>query len=120
MPAEDRRRSPRVENNIPLKISCEDFDIVTESKNLSSSGAYCFVDKRLEPMTRLSIQLLIPLKRNNKKVIRKIRCEGVVVRSQSLKGQQGFCLAIYFSSIKEKDKIFISQYVDSLLACKIN
>jgi len=115
MPASERRQSPRIDNNIPLKISSEEFDVVTESKNLSASGAYCLVEKPLEPMTKLKIQLLIPLKKKNKTTVKKICCEGVVVRSQPSLDNNGYRVAIYFSNIQEKDKKCISQHVDAVL-----
>ncbi|MDP8265570.1 MAG: PilZ domain-containing protein [Candidatus Aceula meridiana] len=118
MHADERRRSPRIDNNIPLKISLEDFDIVTESKNLSASGAYCIVDKELAPMTKLKLQLLIPSKKKAKTTVKKVCCEGVVVRVKPLPSQERFSVAIYFSSIQEKDKKCITQYVETLLKTK--
>lgn len=115
MSASERRQDPRVDNNIPLKISSDEFDIVTESKNLSSSGAYCFVDQQLEPMTKLKIQLLLPLKKKAKTVVKKISCHGVVVRSQTLPGNKSFSVAIYFNDIQEKDKKVIVEYIKAFL-----
>ena len=63
---QDRREHPRLLKNIPLKISGTDFDIVSETKNLSRSGAYCRVSKYLEPMTKLKIHLLHRLPTKNK------------------------------------------------------
>ena len=120
MSSSERRKDPRADNNIPLKISSEDFDIVTESKNLSCSGAYCLVDKPLEPMTKLKIQLLLPMKQKNKTIVKKISCCGVVVRSQPQEGEKNFSTAIYFNDIKDKDKKVLSQYVDVVLKNKIS
>jgi len=120
MPTSERRRSPRVDNNIPLKISSEEFDIVTESKNLSCSGAHCLVDKFLEPMTKLKIQLLLPVKQKNKTTMKKISCLGVVVRSAPCASKKGFSTAVYFNDIKEKDKKLISQHVEIVLKNKIS
>ncbi|MDD3374777.1 MAG: PilZ domain-containing protein [Candidatus Omnitrophica bacterium] len=120
MSSNERRRDPRVDNNVPVKISSEDFDVVTESKNLSSSGAYCLVDKPLEPMTKLKIQLLLPVKQKNKTIVKKISCCGVVVRSQPQEDKKCFSTAIYFNDIKDKDKKVITQYIDVLLKNKIS
>ena len=112
---QERRRHPRLENHIPLKICSDDFDVVTETKNLSSSGAYCRVNKYLEPMTKLKIHLLLPFKKYNKSVIKKISCEGVVVRSESVPGDQYFNVAIYFSDITPKDVNCLNDYINSVL-----
>ena len=118
MSSSEKRRSPRVDSNIPLKISGGEFDIVTESKNLSASGAYCTVDQYLEPMTKLQIHLLLPVKKNDKIVTRKIACSGVVVRAQAQGEGKVFDTAIYFNEIDEKDRKAIAEYVQTLLKDK--
>ncbi|HOD12399.1 MAG TPA: PilZ domain-containing protein [Candidatus Omnitrophota bacterium] len=115
MSSKERRRSPRIENNIPLKISSEDFDIVTESKNLSCSGAYCTVSQYLEPMTKLKVQLLLPLRRNNKLSTKKVSCSGVVVRTEPYPQQNNFNVAIYFNDVQDRDKKVIAEYISTLL-----
>ena len=77
----ERRKNPRLEDNIPIKICQEDGDLVAEIKNISRSGAYCCVDRKMAPMTRLKIHLLLSTIEKGKKCARKISCEGVVVRS---------------------------------------
>jgi len=111
----ERRKSPRAQSNVPLKISCDDFDLVTESKNLSSSGAYCTVAHYLEPMTKLKIQLLLPFRNKNKIIAKKISCHGVVVRTQACAACKNFNVAIYFNEIVEKDRKVISDYITNLL-----
>lgn len=118
MSSSERRRSPRVDSSIPLKISGGEFDIVTESKNLSASGAYCTVDQYLEPMTKLKIHLLLPLKKNDKVVAKKITCSGVVVRTQAQSDGKTFDTAIYFNEIDEKNRKAIAEYVLTLLKDK--
>ena len=111
---QERRKHPRIDKNIPLKISSGDFDIVTQTANLSCAGAYCKVDKPLEPMTKLKINLLVPLKKRNKPATRKISCEGVIVRSEKAPEDGCFNVAIFFNSINERDLRSLSEYVDSL------
>jgi len=118
MSSKERRRSPRIDHNIPLKISSEDFDIVTESKNLSCSGAYCTVAQYVEPMTKLKIQLLLPLRRNNKISTKKVSCLGVVVRTEPYPEQKNFNVAIYFNEVHDRDKKIIAEYIATLLGPK--
>jgi hypothetical protein len=111
----ERRRHPRLEHNIPVKISSEDADIVTETLNLSCSGAFCRLNKRMEPMTKLKIHLLLPLRRNNKIETKKITCQGVVVRAQSVPDKDYFETAIFFSDITPKDSQIIGEFVENIL-----
>ncbi len=117
-PAEERRRHPRIEYNIPVKMSWADADVVTETKNISSSGAYCRVSKYIEPMTKLKITLLLPVKSGAKVTTKKISCHGVVVRTENIPGQDDFFTAIFFSDIHPKDSRILAQYVESVLKDK--
>ncbi|MBI3602185.1 MAG: PilZ domain-containing protein [Candidatus Omnitrophica bacterium] len=111
----ERRRHPRLEQTIPLKISSGEVDIVTETKNLSCSGALCHILKFIAPMTKLKVHLLLPLKRNHKTVTKHISCEGVVVRSESAAGQDYFNTAIFFSDISPRDIQIIYEFVESMM-----
>ncbi len=116
---QERRKYPRLNKNLPLKISSDNFDIVTETKNLSSVGAYCEVNRYLEPLTKLKIILLLPFKRKDRVITKKISCQGVVVRSEAipLKNDQ-YNVAIFFNDIQKGDISKISSYVSSLLTNK--
>ncbi len=115
-PVPERRRHPRLDNNVPVKISCEDFDLVTETRNISCSGAYCQVNKFLEPMTKLKIHLLLPLKKNDKVTTKKITCNGVVVRAESQPRDSRFNIAIYFSEMSIKDRKCLAEYIEVTLS----
>ena len=114
--APERRKHLRLDNNIPLKICSDDFDVVTETKNLSCSGAYCRINKYLQPMTKLKLHLLLPIKKNNKITTKKISCQGVIVRSESIPGDQYFNIAIYFNEIQQRDVNSINDYINSVLS----
>ena len=111
----ERRQHPRLEHNIPVKISAEDLDIVTETMNLSCSGAFCRINKRIEPMTKLKVHLLLPLRKNNKITAKKITCQGIVVRAQAVPDADYFDTAIFFSDISPKDAQTIHDFVDSIV-----
>ena len=91
---------------------------MTETLNLSCAGAYCKVNRFFEPMTKLKILLLLPLRRRNKLVTKKITCQGVVVRSETSPGTEYCYIAVYFNEIQKKDQAIISEYVDSVMQQK--
>jgi hypothetical protein len=101
--SQEKRRHLRVDYNIPVKISGEHGDILTETKNLSCSGAFCRMAQRLEPMTKLKVYLLLPLNKSDKIKPKKIICQGVVVRTQAVAGEKYYDTAIFFSDIASKD-----------------
>lgn len=112
---QEKRKHPRLEKNIPVKICSDDMDFVTETTNLSCSGVYCRVNKYVQPMTKLKLHILLPVKKQNKITAKKISCSGVIVRSESIPGNDDFCLAIYFSEMNRRDSTYIFDYIQSVL-----
>ncbi len=113
MPKE-KRRHLRVECKISLKISGDHGDILTETKNLSCSGAFCRMTQRLEPMTKLKVYLLLPWRKSDKATTKSITCQGVVVRAQAAGGEEYYNTAIFFSDIAPKDSRTINEFVESM------
>jgi hypothetical protein len=109
---DERRRDPRLEGNIPVKICQDGGDLVTETLNVSRSGAYCRVNQYIEPMTKLKIHLLLSFPKSTTK---KISCEGVVVRSESSSDDGQYNIAVFFSDITKRDAECITDYVDTYL-----
>jgi len=113
---QERRKYQRIEGTLPLKLSDPEFDVVTETKNISGSGVYCSVNTPLEPMTKVKIVILLPLKAKGRKSVKKITCGGVVVRKEYVKnnGKHLYYVGIYFNDIKEADRKQLVAYIDSL------
>jgi len=111
----EKRKYPRISFTLPIKISDSDFDIVTETRNISGNGAYCAIDKEIAPMTKLKIIILVPLRKNNRKLLKKVNCKGVVVRNEYIKdnGKHAYTIGIYFNEIKETDRKIILSYINS-------
>ena len=116
--SQEKRQHLRVDYKIPVKISGDHGDILTETKNLSCSGAFCRMNQRLEPMTRLKVHLLLPLRKSDKVTTKKITCQGVVVRTQAGASEDYYDTAIFFSDIAPKDSRTISEFVESLMEKK--
>ena len=113
---QEKRRYPRLERNIPVKISSDHGDILTETKNLSCFGAFCRMPQRLEPMTKLKIHLLLPLAQKGKAASKKVTCEGVVVRAADVPDAEGhFDTAIFFNSIAPKEIRSINEFINSMM-----
>jgi len=113
---QEKRRYPRVEQRIPVKISSDHGDILTETKNLSCCGAFCRMNQRLEPMTKLRIHLLLPWRKNDKVTSKKITCHGVVVRVVTVADSEDhFDTAIFFNDIAPKDIRSISEFIESVM-----
>jgi len=113
----ERRKSPRINKVLSVKLSDPEFDILTETKNISSTGAYCPVNRKLAPMTKIQMVLLIPIKKNRSKLIKKINCQGVVVRLENIKDSEKYPYraGIFFNQIDDSDKKALRFYIQSSL-----
>lgn len=111
----ERRKHPRSGQILPLKISKKGLDVITETRNVSCSGVYCQVSKPLPLMSKVGITLLLPMHLGNKTSTEKIKCSGVVVRSEPAIVEQAEVayqkIAVFFTEISKKDKNKITQYV---------
>jgi len=114
----EKRKFPRANKVLPVKLSGEEFDILTETKNISASGAYFSVNKALQPMTKFKTVLLIPIKKNKDKVIKKINCCAVVVRCELTKdkSEYPYRVGVYFADLKEKDRKILCSCINSFLS----
>lgn len=116
-PKAERRRHPRVEEKLPLKIKDEGFDAISVTKNISCSGVFCQVDGYFPLLSKVKIVLLLPSEEKSK--AHPIHIEGVVVRSEPVKTSPGTnCrnIGIFFNKIKKQDQSKISAYINSILA----
>jgi hypothetical protein len=109
----ERRLDPRLINSIPLKIKSASGDgFVTETVNISRSGAYCRVNSFIEPMTKIKLNFLIPSRRGAGK---KISCSGVVVRTEPSRQDNHYNVAIFFNDISVRDAALISEYIMDIM-----
>lgn len=111
----ERRRDPRLQKSVPLKLSCDDGDFVSESGNISRSGVYCRVNQYIAPMMKLKVQLLLPVRSLGKKVIKKLSCRGVVVRSEPVISEDFYNVAIFFNEISQKNIALLTDYINGHL-----
>lgn len=111
----ERREHPRTESMLPLKLSKKGLDVITEARNISCSGVYCQVNKPIPLMSKISLTLLLPISFGSKVSTAKIKCNGVVVRSEPAIMKEVDTayqnIAIFFTDLCKKDKNKVARYV---------
>ncbi len=114
MVSEERRKFPRVKDEgLSLKLRLDDFDSITHTMNISSSGVYCKLDKELPLMSRVRLILMIP-DPAKEGTLKDLEVDGVVVRQHpvTIDGViKHYDVAIFFEDLSEKDKETIAVYV---------
>ena len=112
----ERRMDKRLEVELPLEIGGTDFKVGTVAQNISSSGIYCQVDRFVPVMTKLGLELTIPLIENKRKIEKKFNCEAVVVRIKpkpSIESGKAYQLGLFFVDIKDKNRQIINRYLQN-------
>ena len=111
----ERRRYPRVKEELQLKLKAEDFDAVAETMNLSCIGAYCQLKKYIPLMTSVKIALTLP-DGTQATEIQYAECSGVVVRVEKVPSPDTtasvFNTAIYFNELAQSEKEKIAKFVE--------
>ena len=115
----ERRRAPRVVRTIPVQIGHGADDLAAESIDLSASGVYCRVARRVPVMTKVRVVLVLPGGSQGPQPVR-IACTGVVVRVESATppGDNGpaYRLAIFFTDLTTTDRDCLAAFVDECRA----
>lgn len=111
----ERRRHPRINQELPFNVLANGYDLTTTTKNLSCLGAYCHLEKYIPPFTKISIRMALPVLSRDKKERAKVECGGVIVRTEDAVSG-GFNVAIFFNNIKESQKQKISRYIQQILS----
>lgn len=114
MVSQERRKFQRIQDEgLSLKLRLDDFDSITHTMNISSSGVYCKLDKELPLMSRVRLMLMIPdpVKENT---LRDLDVNGIVVRQHpvTIDGTiKHYDVAIFFEDLSDKDKEMIAGYI---------
>lgn len=111
----EKRQHPRLKKNLPIKIRNGDFDIFTETKNISCTGAYCQIDKYIAPFTKIKTTILLPAKTENSNCC--IKCEGTVVRVEKADSslETLYNIAVYFNQISKASMSKIGRFIEDHL-----
>lgn len=110
----EKRKTPRAEEKLPIKIMEGEHGIVVETKNISASGAYLVTDKPMSLMSKVMVVLLIPEcdGKNNK-----VQCGGTIVRTTPIRvnNKTFYETAVFFDDITEKTKNIISRHLKTII-----
>lgn len=103
----ERRRYPRVDEHLRIRVAGREEQIATETVNVSCGGTLCWLDRPLPLMTKVAVDLALPK--------RLIHCVGVVVRCQPTQApwtRKGhYQTALFFTDLKRSDHRAIAEFV---------
>ena len=114
---QERRGAPRVPEQLSCSLTDDGGAITAETKNISTAGAYCLLDRFIAPMTKLQLDFLLPTMPKPAR----IRCAGVVVRAEPVAAtadRGAYHIAILFQDMPERDRAAIASFVRQRLAAR--
>lgn len=113
----ERRKYPRIRQQLPIKVAANGYDFITSTENVSCIGAYCHIDKYMPPFTKVMVRLSLPVVVGGNSRNYDVECKGVVVRTEDDE-TSGFNIAIFFNEINGHQRYKISQYINQFLPQK--
>ncbi len=106
----ERRRYPRINQNLRFDLFDETSEVQAESINLSRNGVYCKLDHSIPLMTNVKIKLTLPLSQFDRES-KNIECNGVVVRNDESPDNAQSRIAIFFNDIGSYEQRQLDAYL---------
>lgn len=111
--ASERRREPRYDRNLPLRVGHDSTDgLRAESINISTRGLYCKSPRYVAPFAKLRVAVELPFVGGDTATV---ECEGVVVRVEpevETVGVKDYRLAVYFLNLEDSCAELIARFVE--------
>jgi len=104
----EKRQNERFPSDLRLRCRGDADAIEMEAVNLSVGGAYCSTRHRLEPMTRLQVQLDLP---GTSPRSTPITATAVVVRLEERPTGLPYRLALWFQKISRRDRALLRRHL---------
>jgi len=105
----ERRRWPRAKADWPISVDLPEGRFEARVRDISRAGVCFFLDRSLSMMTRLEIELELPVPSGEHRV----RGEGVVVRSEKISEfLDHYEIAVFMPELSTEDKEAIGAFVD--------
>ncbi len=120
----ERRKGKRVDANLKLSVMVPRPDgshepAEMETLNISSSGIYFKSDNFIEPMTKLNMELELPIPGSDgTQCTANARCEGIVVRvlpEVAADDIAHYEVAVFFTQIDELGLDHLQQHISMIL-----
>jgi len=119
----ERRRAARYDAHLNLKVligpqgEAEELDGLA-TVNVSASGLYFHAENWIEPMTKLALSFDVPVDPQDASVLRKVDCEGIVVRVMPEEPEaeaETYEVAVFFTTIDAESLHHLEIYLEGLL-----
>ena len=119
-PVKERRRRQRIDASLAMKIKYNKQLISTETKNISTLGAYVETDRAIPIGTTLDIRIEIPKTTGLRQIqAKRISCRGAVFRTQAigtLQAEHKYGIGIFFRSFFQGGERNLQRFIRYMLS----
>ncbi|MBN1164456.1 MAG: PilZ domain-containing protein [Candidatus Krumholzibacteriota bacterium] len=118
MSFKERRRTPRVNVNLPIIVSGEKGDENGRTLNISTNGVYFESPRFIDPLTKVQMELVIPLAGDKDRKNDTVSFDGIVVRVEPEKEDADTALyriAVFFTFLNESSLEILSNFIKDRL-----
>lgn len=116
MTFKERRKANRVDANLSITISGEKGAALGKTLNISTNGVYFRSPYLIELLTKVRLDLVIPVSGSDGVREKRVTCDGVVVRAEPEHEDQdspGFLIAVFFTYVSESSHEALAGYIKS-------
>jgi hypothetical protein len=109
----ERRRDPRAAARLKIDVAGHGEPLSVSSLNIGAGGVYVEVPRFIEPLTKLSLSLLIPAPTPNEAAVR-METDAIVVRTlpeAEDASVESYEIACAFLDLKDEHRDLINRYI---------
>lgn len=119
MPKKERRGAQRVEASLAITVSGGPEEAKGETLNISTNGVYFQSPYYIEPLTKVQLELMIPVRSGDGEKESPVACDGIVVRIEPEREDPSvstYNVAVFFSYLPDTSQKKLEKYITQRLS----
>jgi len=111
----ERRKSPRVEAELPIAVEGGPSESSGKTLNISENGVYFEVPHFIEPLTKVRMELYFPAGDGDEEKGDRVGFDGVVVRVEPEEPADHagpFKVAVFFTHVPERSQTILKAFIE--------
>lgn len=119
MSAKERRKSQRIEADLPICISGDPEAAEGKTINISSNGVFFESPRLIEPLTKVRMELMVPVLDGGQEKEMGVSFDGIVVRANPEKTDQAvsrYKIAVFFTHVPAASQKILDTFIKRRLS----
>lgn len=119
MNAKERRKAQRVDAELPITITGGPKPEEGKTLNISTNGIYFESPRTIEPLTKVRMELMVPVLEGGTEKEMGVRFDGIIVRSNidtSDPGSSRYRIAVFFTHVSKASQKVLDNFIKRRLS----